>query len=72
MTLFPLVGQVFFLLGCIPQENPPANAGDIRDVGLIPGLERSPGGGQKTILRDLSQTNQSSGRKYQQWHLLLE
>ena len=26
-------------------ENLPANAGDIRDVGSIPGLERSPGGG---------------------------
>ena len=25
-------------------KNPPANAGDIRDVGLIHGLERSPGG----------------------------
>ena len=25
-------------------KNPPANAGDIRDMGLIPGLERSPGG----------------------------
>ena len=25
-------------------KNPTANAGDIRDVGLIPGLERSPGG----------------------------
>ena len=24
-------------------KNPPANAGDIRDAGLIPGLERSPG-----------------------------
>ena len=24
---------------------PPANAGDIRDVGSIPGSERSPGGG---------------------------
>ena len=23
--------------------NPPAHAGDLRDVGLIPGLERSPG-----------------------------
>ena len=28
-------------------KNPPANAGDVRDVGLIPGLGRSPGlGGQ--------------------------
>ena len=26
-------------------KNPLANAGDIRDMGLIPGLERSPGGG---------------------------
>ena len=24
-------------------KNPPANAGDIRDAGLTPGLERSPG-----------------------------
>ena len=26
-------------------KNSPANAGDARDTGLIPGLERSPGGG---------------------------
>ena len=26
-------------------KNPPTNAGDIRDVGLIPGWGRSPGGG---------------------------
>ena len=26
-------------------KNPPVNAGDIRNVGLIPGSERSPGGG---------------------------
>ena len=26
-------------------KNPPANAGDIRDVGSIPRLGRSPGGG---------------------------
>ena len=26
-------------------KNPPANAGDTRDVGSIPGLERSPGEG---------------------------
>ena len=26
-------------------KNPPANAGDTRDLGLIPGLGRSPGGG---------------------------
>ena len=27
-------------------KNPPAHAGDIRDASLIPGLKRSPGGGQ--------------------------
>ena len=26
-------------------KNPPANAGDIRDMGSIPGLGSSPGGG---------------------------
>ena len=29
-------------------NNPPANGGDTRDPGLIPGLGRSPGGGQST------------------------
>ena len=32
-----------FLGGSIGKE-PPANAGDVRDVGLIPGPGRSPGG----------------------------
>ena len=26
-------------------KNPPANAGDVREAGSIPGLGRSPGGG---------------------------
>ena len=30
-------------------KNPSANAGDIRDVGLIPVLGRSPGGGQGNL-----------------------
>ena len=29
-------------------KNPPANAGNIRDTGLIPGLGRSPEGGHAT------------------------
>ena len=32
-------------------KNPPANAGDIRDVGLIPALGRSPGGGHSNPLQ---------------------
>ena len=31
-------------------KNPPANAGDVRDVGLIPGWESSPGGGHDNPL----------------------
>ena len=32
-------------------KNPLANAGDIRDVGSIPGSGRSPGGGHGTPLQ---------------------
>ena len=32
-------------------KNPPTNAGDARDVGLIPGWGRSPGGGQGNPLQ---------------------
>ena len=32
-------------------KNPPANAGDIRDTGLIPGSGRSPGGGNGNTLQ---------------------
>ena len=31
-------------------KNPPASAGDIRDMGSIPGLRRSPGGGPSNSL----------------------
>ena len=32
-------------------KNLPANAGDVRDTDLIPGLERSPGGGHSNPLQ---------------------
>ena len=32
-------------------KNPPANAGDVRDTGLISGLGRSPGGGHGNPLQ---------------------
>ena len=32
-------------------KNPPANAGNIRDPGLIPGSGRSPGGGHSNPLQ---------------------
>ena len=32
-------------------KKPPANAGDIRDAGLIPGSGRSPGGGHGNPLQ---------------------
>ena len=32
-------------------KNLPANAGDVRDAGLIPGLGRSPGGGHGNLVQ---------------------
>ena len=32
-------------------KNLPVNAGDVRDVGSIPGLGRSPGGGRGNLLQ---------------------
>ena len=37
--------------GTSGKKNPPANAGDIRDAGLIPGLGRSPRGGHGNPLQ---------------------
>ena len=37
--------------GVLVVKNPPANAGDIRDLGLIFGLGRSPGGGHGNPLQ---------------------
>ena len=36
--------------GALAVKNLPVNSGDIRDVGLIPGSGRSPGGGNGTPL----------------------
>ena len=38
-------------------KNPPANAGDTRDWGLIPGFGRSPGGGLGNPLQDFCLEN---------------
>ena len=54
----PTPHQIMDILSC-PQafqvalgvKNPIANAGDIRDEGLIPGLGRSPGGGHGNPLQ---------------------
>ena len=32
-------------------KNPPANSGEVRDLGSIPGSERSPGGGHGNSLQ---------------------
>ena len=34
-----------------PKKNLPANAGDVRDMGSVPGLGRSPGGGNGNPLQ---------------------
>ena len=38
-------------------KHPPANAGDVRDVGSIPGSGRSPGGGHSNPLQHSSLEN---------------
>ena len=38
-------------------KNLPANAGDTRDVGSIPGLGRFPGGGNSNLLEHSCQEN---------------
>ena len=45
-------------------KNLPANAGDIRDVGSIPGLGRSPGGGHGTLLKYSCLANPMDGRAW--------
>ena len=39
-----IYGTLFFQVALLV-KNPPANAGEARDMGLIPGLGRSPRGG---------------------------
>ena len=41
----------FMLLMALVVKNPPANTGDIRDTGLIPGLGRSSGEGNGNPLQ---------------------
>ena len=42
-------------------KNPPANAGDVRDAGLIPGSGRSPGGGHGNPLQYFCLKNRIDG-----------
>ena len=39
-------------------KNPPANAGDVRDMGSIPGLGRFPGGGNGNPLQRIPWTEE--------------
>ena len=49
LALIMLCYQVMLVV-----KNPPASAGGVRDVGSIPGLERSPGGGHSNPLQYFS------------------
>ena len=46
-------------------KNPPANAGDVRDTGLIPGSGRSPGGGHGNPLQYSFLENPMDGGAWQ-------
>ena len=45
------LGEVWGFSGGASGKEPPANAGDIRDAGLIPGWARVPGGGHDNPLQ---------------------
>ena len=47
------------------KEPPPTNAGGIRDVGLIPGSEKSPGGGHGNPLQYSCLENAMDRRAWQ-------
>ena len=47
----PLRPLMLLVLVALVVKNPPANAGDARDVGSIPGLGRSPGEGNGNPLQ---------------------
>ena len=47
LFLFPFINTCILIV-LVLVKNPPANAGDIRDAGSVPGLGRSPGGGRAT------------------------
>ena len=44
-------------------KNLPANAGDVTDVGLIPGSGRSPGGGHSNTLQYSGQENSMESQR---------
>ena len=48
-------------------KNSPANAGDVRDVGLIPGLGRSPGGGHGGPLYSYLKNSRDRGAWSAKW-----
>ena len=45
------IAALFLIAKTSQVKNPPANAGDIRDVGLISGSEKSPGEGNGYALQ---------------------
>ena len=48
-------------------KNPPVNAGDIRDLGSVPGSGRSPGGGR--CIQALSGHSTGTCAEVREWHV---
>ena len=49
--IYTYTADMGFPGGSVIKKNPPANAGDARDMGLIPELGGSPGGGNSNPLQ---------------------
>ena len=56
-------------LGGSAVRNPPCNAGDTGDMGLIPGLKRSPGGGHGNLLQHSCLENPTDRRACGLWSI---
>ena len=69
MKLYTLLIYTFYGLWASPvaqlARNMPANAGDTKDTGMIPGSGRSPGGGNGNPLQCLCQENPMDSRAWQ-------
>ena len=53
-------------------NNPPANSGDVRDTGSIPGLGKSPGGGHGNPLQYSCPENSMDKEAIRLWSIVAE
>ena len=63
LTITIITAYVWGFLGALVRKNPPANAGDEREAGSVPGSGRSPGEGHGNPLRYSFLSGESHGQR---------